>query len=152
MMGRRAALAGLLALGGCAPLVQLAGSPDDGFAGPAIVEGPKPAIVAHDGARLGLTIWPAATPEPWAVIVGLHGMNDYAEAFALAGIAGAVRFRNSLKSSGDALFILCSVAIGLSAGIGAVELAAVISVASTLPTLGKMGAPQPSRFLYRPRR
>lgn len=55
--------------------------------------------------------------------------NSLALAFALAGIAGAVRFRNSLKSSGDALFILCSVAIGLSAGIGAVELAAVISVA-----------------------
>ena len=55
--------------------------------------------------------------------------NSLALAFALAGIAGAVRFRNSLKSSGDALFILCAVAIGLSAGIGAVELAAVISVA-----------------------
>jgi hypothetical protein len=55
--------------------------------------------------------------------------NSLALAFALAGIAGAVRFRNSLKSSGDALFILMSVAIGLSAGIGAAELAAVISVA-----------------------
>lgn len=54
--------------------------------------------------------------------------NSLALAFALAGIAGAVRFRNSLKSSGDALFILCSVAIGLSAGIGAVELAATISI------------------------
>jgi hypothetical protein len=55
--------------------------------------------------------------------------NSLALAFALAGIAGAVRFRNSLKSSGDALFILMAVAIGLSAGIGAAELAAVISVA-----------------------
>ena len=55
--------------------------------------------------------------------------NSLALAFALAGIAGAVRFRNSLKSSGDALFILLAVAIGLSAGIGAVELAAVISIA-----------------------
>ena len=55
--------------------------------------------------------------------------NSLALAFALAGIAGAVRFQNSLKSSGDALFILMSVAIGLSAGIGAAELAAVISVA-----------------------
>ncbi len=55
--------------------------------------------------------------------------NSLALAFALAGIAGAVRFRNSLKSSGDALFILCAVAIGLSSGIGAVELAAVISIA-----------------------
>jgi hypothetical protein len=55
--------------------------------------------------------------------------NSLALAFSLAGIAGAVRFRNSLKSSGDALFILLAVAIGLSAGIGAVELAAVITIA-----------------------
>jgi hypothetical protein len=55
--------------------------------------------------------------------------NSLALAFSLAGIAGAVRFRNSLKSSGDALFILCAVGIGLSAGIGAVELAAVVSMA-----------------------
>jgi hypothetical protein len=54
--------------------------------------------------------------------------NSLALAFALAGIAGAVRFRNSLKSSGDALFILVSVAIGLASGIGAVELAAVLSI------------------------
>src|SRR6476469_604092 len=55
--------------------------------------------------------------------------NSLALAFALAGIAGAVRFRNSLKSSGDALFILLAVGTGLAAGIGAIELAAVISVA-----------------------
>ena len=55
--------------------------------------------------------------------------NSLALAFSLAGIAGAVRFRNSLKSSGDALFILLAVAVGLSAGIGAVELAALITIA-----------------------
>src|SRR5512141_1519896 len=55
--------------------------------------------------------------------------NSLALAFSLAGIAGAVRFRNSLKSSGDALFILLAVAIGLSAGIGALELAIVMTVA-----------------------
>jgi len=55
--------------------------------------------------------------------------NSLALAFSLAGIAGAVRFRNSLKSSGDALFILLAVGTGLSAGIGAIELAAVISIA-----------------------
>ena len=54
--------------------------------------------------------------------------NSLALAFALAGIAGAVRFKNTLKSSGDALFILASIGIGLSAGIGAVELSAVMSV------------------------
>src|SRR5919112_1483766 len=55
--------------------------------------------------------------------------NSLALAFSLAGIAGAVRFRNSLKSSGDALFILLAVGIGLSGGIGAVELAALITIA-----------------------
>lgn len=58
--------------------------------------------------------------------------NSLALAFSLAGIAGAVRFRNSLKSSGDALFILLSVGIGLAAGIGAAELAFVMSLAFSL--------------------
>ena len=55
--------------------------------------------------------------------------NSLALAFSLGGIAGAVRFKNSLKSSGDALFILLSIGIGLSAGIGAVELALMLSAA-----------------------
>ena len=55
--------------------------------------------------------------------------NSLALAFSIAGIAAAVRFRNSLKSSGDALFILLTVGIGLSAGIGALELALVMTVA-----------------------
>jgi polyphosphate kinase 2 len=62
--------------------------------------------------------------------------NSLALAFSLAGIAGAVRFRNSLKSSGDALFILCAVGIGLSAGIGATELAMVMSIAFNYCLLG----------------
>jgi len=62
--------------------------------------------------------------------------NSLALAFSLAGIAGAVRFKNSLKSSGDALFILLSVGIGLSAGIGAVELAIVMSIAFNFGFLG----------------
>ena len=55
--------------------------------------------------------------------------NSLALAFSIAGIAAAVRFRNSLKSAGDALFILLAVGIGLSAGIGALELAIVMTVA-----------------------
>lgn len=55
--------------------------------------------------------------------------NSLALAFSIAGIAAAVRFRNSLKSTGDALFILSAVGIGLAAGIGALELAIVMSVA-----------------------
>jgi ABC-type sulfate transport system permease component len=55
--------------------------------------------------------------------------NSLALAFALGGIAGAVRFKNSLKSSGDALYILLSVGIGLASGIGAVELAMLMGLA-----------------------
>lgn len=54
--------------------------------------------------------------------------SSLALAFALGGIAGAVRFKNSLKSSGDALYILLSVGIGLASGIGAVELAFVMAL------------------------
>ena len=60
------------------------------------------------------------------VVVVQHSLSL---AFALGGIAGAVRFKNSLKSSGDALYILLTVGIGLSAGIGAVELAMVMGLA-----------------------
>lgn len=62
-----------------------------------------------------------------SIVVVVQG--SLALAFALGGIAGAVRFKNSLKSSGDALYILLSVGIGLAAGIGAVELALVMSLA-----------------------
>jgi alpha-beta hydrolase superfamily lysophospholipase len=41
---------------------------------------------SFDGAELGLSAWlPADGVEPSAVIIGLHGMNDYGEAFYLAG-------------------------------------------------------------------
>jgi alpha-beta hydrolase superfamily lysophospholipase len=69
-------------LGACAPLAQSARAPGPDFSGPAL---DPDAFVAHDGTRLGLTVWPAeGGAEPWAVIVALHGMNDYAEAFTLA--------------------------------------------------------------------
>ena len=39
----------------------------------------------HDGARLGLSIWYAeGMAEPEHVIVGIHGMNNYAGEFRLA--------------------------------------------------------------------
>ena len=41
------------------------------------------AIVSVDGARLGLTVWRAE--DPVAAIIAVHGMNDYAGAFAYAG-------------------------------------------------------------------
>lgn len=41
---------------------------------------------SFDGAELGLTSWlPESGESPRAVIIGLHGMNDYANTFYLAG-------------------------------------------------------------------
>lgn len=62
-----------------------------------------------------------------AIVIIVH--NSLALAFSLAGIVGGVRFRNTLKSSGDALYILLAIGIGLSAGIGAMEIAIVMSIA-----------------------
>ena len=39
-------------------------------------------FTSFDGAKLGLTVWNAqGTDEPEYVVVGVHGMNDYAAAF-----------------------------------------------------------------------
>ncbi len=60
------------------------------------------------------------------IVIVVH--NSLALAFSLAGIAAGVQFRNALKSPGDALFILLSIGTGLAAGIGAVELAFVVTI------------------------
>ena len=81
----RAPVAALLAaatLAACAPTLQYAGRPDAGFLGPRLEDR---AFVSFDGARLGLTRWDGVgDAAPWAVIIGVHGMNDYANAFHLA--------------------------------------------------------------------
>jgi acylglycerol lipase len=74
------AIAAALCLAACAPTLQQAGKPDLSFAGPRLERGD---VVSFDGARLGLTRWDAIG-DPKAVIVGVHGMNDYANAFHLA--------------------------------------------------------------------
>lgn len=73
------------ALGACAPTVQQALRPPAAYQGPRF-DAQAQRFHSFDGAALGLTVWapPAQTP-PWAVVVALHGMNDYAEAFYLAG-------------------------------------------------------------------
>lgn len=40
-------------------------------------------FISFDGAELGLTVWETAS-DPEIVIVGVHGMNDYANAFHMA--------------------------------------------------------------------
>lgn len=62
-----------------------------------------------------------------SIVIVVH--NSLALAFSIAGIAAGVQFRNALKSPGDALFILLSIGIGLSSGIGALELAIVMGLA-----------------------
>ena len=43
------------------------------------------ALVARDGTRLPLADWDAEGDAPKAVIVALHGMSDYSNAFDAAG-------------------------------------------------------------------
>jgi len=49
-------------------------------------------------------------------------------AFALAGIVAGVQFRRALQDTFDALFILVVIGTGIAAGVGALEVAAVMSV------------------------
>jgi alpha-beta hydrolase superfamily lysophospholipase len=78
---------GVMALNGCAPTRQGGFKPDAAFSGPRLTDH---TFVSFDGAGLGLTRW-EATGEPWAVIIGVHGMNDYANAFHMAGPWWAAR-------------------------------------------------------------
>jgi alpha-beta hydrolase superfamily lysophospholipase len=71
-----------LSLAACAPMVQQAWTPPAAFAGPHLE---PDAFISFDGARLGFQQWTPQGDKPWAVIVGVHGMDDYANAFHLAG-------------------------------------------------------------------
>jgi alpha-beta hydrolase superfamily lysophospholipase len=64
-----------------------------GFLGPALT---SDALISFDGARLPLNVWNALDPqgvpqEPWAAVVALHGMDDYAQAFVIAAPFWAAR-------------------------------------------------------------
>lgn len=54
--------------------------------------------------------------------------DSLALAFSLAGIVAAVRFRNNLKESGDAVYIFGSIGIGFATGIHALGVAAALSL------------------------
>ena len=56
-------------------------------------------------------------------------LNSLALAFSLAGIVAAVRFRFSLDQPAHAMYIFAAISIGLGAGIGALGVATVISMA-----------------------
>jgi hypothetical protein len=55
--------------------------------------------------------------------------DSLALAFSLAGVVAAVRFRFSLEEPAHALYIFAAIAIGLGAGIAALGISTVVSVA-----------------------
>jgi alpha-beta hydrolase superfamily lysophospholipase len=80
-MKRLIVIALALLVSACTPLmVQQRLTPAATFSGPRL-EGDS--FVSFDGARLAMKEW-LPSGEPWAVIVGVHGMNDYSNAFHLA--------------------------------------------------------------------
>ena len=60
------------------------------------------------------------------ILIVIQG--SLAMAFSLAGVATAVRFRNSVKDTNDAVFVFVAVAIGLAAGVQALDIALAISL------------------------
>lgn len=54
--------------------------------------------------------------------------NSVALAFSLAGVVGAVRFRNTLPETRDSLFVFLAIGVGLAAGVDALTAAAVLSM------------------------
>jgi hypothetical protein len=62
--------------------------------------------------------------------------DSLALAFSLAGIVAAVRFRNNLRESGDAVYIFGAIGIGFASGIHALSVAAVLSMVFVVVELG----------------
>jgi lysylphosphatidylglycerol synthetase-like protein (DUF2156 family) len=62
--------------------------------------------------------------------------HSIALAFSLLGIVGAVRFRNSLKTPSDAVFVFAALAIGIAAGVSEIGVAAVASMVFALTVVG----------------
>jgi len=65
-----------------------------------------------------------------AVVAGIVTVvqHSLALAFSLAGIVAGVRFRRALSDTFDTLFILASIGVGISAGIGSIEIAIILTV------------------------
>ena len=61
--------------------------------------------------------------------------DNLALAFSLAGVVAAVRFRFSLEEPAHALYVFAAIGVGLGAGIGALGIAYVTSVAFVLVNL-----------------
>jgi hypothetical protein len=57
-------------------------------------------------------------------------------AFSRAGIVAAVRFRNTLRDTKDAVYIFLAIAVGLAAGVQAFSIAFVVTVVYVIVVLG----------------
>ncbi|MEL7298099.1 MAG: DUF4956 domain-containing protein, partial [Pseudomonadota bacterium] len=62
--------------------------------------------------------------------------HSLALAFSLAGIVAGVRFRRTLSDTFDTLFIFVAIGVGIAAGVGAIEIAVVMTVFFNYATLG----------------
>jgi hypothetical protein len=93
--------------------------------------------------------------------------NSLALAFTLAAIVAAVRFRNTLKDTKDAVYIFLALAVGVAAGVFSPTVAAVMSVMFNIVVLalwelnvgniyadqrGRVPALSPAEGLLGPRR
>ena len=61
--------------------------------------------------------------------------DSIALAFSLAGIVAAVRFRNTLKDTKDAVYVFLAIAVGIAAGVQSFSIAFVVSVIFALLVL-----------------
>jgi hypothetical protein len=85
-------------------------------------------VATRDRRRVDQSLVTTITLLPIAVAAILVIVRDsLAVAFSLAGIAGLVRFRNSLDDARDAMYVIVAIAVGLGAGVGALEAAAALS-------------------------
>ena len=61
--------------------------------------------------------------------------SSIALAFSLAGIVAAVRFRNTLKDTKDAVYVFLAIGVGLAAGVQAFAVALIMSIVFNLVVL-----------------
>lgn len=150
-------LPGHLPIGGVEALAE-----GTGFTGSVPPPLPPPDRLAH-ARQLALSlvgIWLLMVPVSW-VRRGVHRSSAYdhsldkttlilpgvvasivlvvqyslALAFALAGVVAGVQFRRALQDTFDALFILVAIGTGIAAGVGALEVAAMMTVFFCYATL-----------------
>src|SRR5688572_8595955 len=103
-------------------------------------------VATRDRRRVDPSLVTTITLLPIAVAAILVIVRDsLAVAFSLAGIAGLVRFRNALDDARDAMYVIVAIAVGLGAGVGALEAAAALSGLFNLVsvTLWKWNSAQP---------